>query len=111
MSKLGFTALMVGLGILLFKILVGTAKLLYLLCKIAVLIPIALFALVMGNLQVSVSRTPPATAPLPATGDAAPEPGKPAPAPDLGPATIESTGDWRQDRETLKQLLAEGKIK
>jgi hypothetical protein len=98
-SKLGITALAVAVGYLIFRLLLGSAKLLYLLCKIAVLLPIALFGLLAGN--VSISRTDPS----PKTVI------PPKPAPDLGPATIESTGDWRQDRETLIRLLNEGKIK
>jgi hypothetical protein len=105
-SKLGATALMVAIGYLLFRILLGSAKLLYLLCKIAVLIPIALFALCAGNVHLNIRRTPDAR---PANA-AVPETGKPVPAPELGPATISSSGDWRQDRETLKQLLQDGKI-
>jgi hypothetical protein len=107
MSKLGATALAVAAGYLIFRILVGLGYLLYLICKMAVLLPIALCALLAGNVTVSRGKQPTA---LPATA-AVPAVGKPPAAPELGPATIESTGDWRQDRETLKQLLAEGKIK
>lgn len=107
MSKLGATALAVAVGYLLFRLLVGSAKLLYLLCKIAVLLPIALLALAAGG-NVRVSREKPLTAP----------PAPPLPASEPVPANLvephppsAATGDWRQDQETLKRLLAEGKIK
>ena len=49
--KLSTAALAVGAGYLLYRILLGSARLLYLLCKIAVLLPIALIALVAGNVH------------------------------------------------------------
>jgi hypothetical protein len=74
----------------------------------AVLLPIAIVALCAGN--VTIRHGSPETV-IPLGTAAVPETANAAPAPELGPATIPSTGDWRQDRETLKQLLAEGKIK
>lgn len=106
MSKLGATALAVAVGYLLFRILVGLAMLLYYIVKMAVLLPIALIGLCAGNVTIRRGTSEPASdlnlRPPPPTQLAPPE---------LGPASIPTTGDWRQDRETLKQLLAEGKIK
>jgi hypothetical protein len=105
MSKLGFSAACVGLGILLFKLLLGTTKLLYFICKIAVLLPIA--ALFWLSKQAEIRSTPDGGATI-SRGTPAPPA---APVPDLGPASVDATGDWRKDRETLIRLLNEGKIK
>jgi hypothetical protein len=50
--KFSTVAIAVVAGYLLYRILRGSARLLYLLCKIAVLLPIALIALVAGDVQI-----------------------------------------------------------
>lgn len=117
MSKLGATALAIAIGYLLFRLLVGSAKLLYLICKMAVLLPIALFALATGAASIHVSREKPLTASpaiparKPAAHTANPAPATARPDEPLPVATQQSTGDWKQDQETLRRLLAEGQIK
>lgn len=108
MSNVAKAGAAVGLGYLLFRVLLAAGLLLFWVVKIAVLLPIVLFNLGTGAAQVHVSTSP---LPRPARPRPTAPVAAPASAPDLGPASVDTTGDWRQDRETLKRLLAEGKIK
>lgn len=109
MSKFGATALAVAIGYLLFRLLIGSARLLYLICKMAVLLPIALFGLAAGTIHVSRQKPLTASLAIPAR-----KPTTPAPAPadePLPQATPAATGDWKQDQETLRRLLETGQVK
>lgn len=111
-SNLTKAGVAVGLSYLLWRVVRAAGLLLFYVVKMAVLLPIVLFNLCNGGLTVKVNPPPPPEparrqAPAPISVAAKPA----AVVPDLGPASVPSTGDWRQDRETLKRLLAEGQIK
>jgi hypothetical protein len=84
-----------------------------LLTKAGILLPVA----IVHDVSRSVTVTPKPITGKTSRWDGAgrpesrwPRPKSPAPAPSQAPANA-GTGDWRQDKETLRRLIAEGQIR